>query len=412
MARSWRCSIVGSLLVFLLTGSSPVAAQDSGDTDNAIVIGYRHSIYSKVLEEERSIWVHTPEGYVESSIVYPVLYVLDGSSHLHHTSGVVQFLSANNRIPSMIVVAIPNTTDRTRDLTPPMTMPDTADQFPTAGGADNFLRFLREELQPWVEREYRTAPYNILIGHSFGGLFATHTLLNEPETFDAYLAISPSLWWDDETWIEKAEHLFDHHPNLKGSLYMTMANEGGNMLAGAWGLTRILETSAPDSFDWEWKLMEAEDHGSIPHPSTYDGLEWLFRGWQMPDFFQVVMDGGDEGMERVDRHYADLTARFGFTVRAPEGSMNRIGYYLLQQKRTEDAIRVFESNVRRYPESANTYDSLGDAYDAACRLEEARENYTRAYRIAIRDSRPNAETYKEHLDKVTEKIEKGDCTVR
>lgn len=401
MGRIRKLVLGGATACYFTANPGLLLAQTD---DNAIVIGHRHEVHSAVLGEDRPILVHTPEGYDESTTGYPVMYLLDGQGHFHHTSGVVEFLTANNRMPAMIVVAIPNTADRTHDLTPP-TSSDTANAFPTAGGADKFLRFIREELQPWVEREYRTVPYRILVGHSFGGLFVTHTLLTAPETFDAYLSISPSLWWDDENFITQAETLFEDYPDLKGSLYMTMGSEGGAMLAGAWGLTRILETSAPESFRWKWTHMPAEDHGSVPHRSTYDGLEWTFDGWRLPNFFQVVMDGGDEGLEEVDKHYAELSKRFGFEVRAPRGSMNQIGQYLLTQERVDDAIRVLESNARRYPESPIVYASLGDAYDAGCRWEEARENYARAHRMASETSIDDADGYKEKLAEIRRKME-------
>ena len=90
--------------------------------------------------------------------------------------------------------------------------------------------------------------------------------------------------------------------------------------------------------------------------------------------------------------------------------MNQVGQFLLRQKRVDDAIRVLESNARRYPESPSVYASLGDAYDAGCRWEEARENYARAYRMAIEGSIDDADGFKEKLDGIAAKIvEGGDC---
>ncbi len=397
-------AVLGVVVSWLIVSASGAAAQDNGG--EPVVIGTRLSIHSTILGEDRPIMVHTPSGYDGSSTNYPVLYVLDGAAHFHHTSGTVQFLAANNRMPGMIVVAIPNTTDRTHDLTPPA-VSDTANQFPTAGGADNFLRFLREELQPWVEQRYRTAPYSVLIGHSFGGLFATHTLITQPTAFDAYISISPSLWWDGEGWVAAAESMFANQADLEGSLYMTMGSEGGAMLAGAWSLTRILESQAPESFAWEWKLMEAEDHGSVPHRSTYDGLEWLFRDWQMPDFVQTVMDGGDSGIAKVDAHYAKLSESFGFAVRAPQGRINQIGRFLLREKRTDDALRVLQANVRWHPESARAYVSVANAYEAVCRWESAREGYARAYHMTSDNGGAGDAGLQEDLDRVAEKIRDG-----
>ncbi len=405
MRRCPTRALVITLVAWLVATPAPLFAQNGGNGGEPIVIGYRVTLHSQILNEDRPLWVYTPPGYDQSTDAYPVLYLLDGRGHFHHTTGAMQFLAANNRMPEMIVVAIPNT-DRTRDLTPPASVAD-ASQFPAAGGADNFLRFIREELQPWVEREFRTQPYRVLVGHSFGGLFAMHTLITHPETFNAYISISPSLWWNAEATVRNGESLFTDHPDLKGSLYMTMGNEGGRMLAGAWGFARILETSAPESFDWEWTPMEAEDHGSVPHRSTYDGLEWLFRAWNAPGLMPRAVAAGADGLTIIEAHYAGLSERVGYSVPVPEGIINQMGYALLGQQKVDDAIMIFRANVDRHPGSANVYDSLGDALAAACRRDEARDSYGRAYEMAAANSHPNTAVYKANFDRVSEEIVGG-----
>ena len=405
MPCSRRRALVITVVAWLVAAPAPLLAQNGANGAQPIVIGQRLSLHSRILNEDRPLWVYTPAGYQQGTDTYPVLYLLDGGGHFHHTTGAMQFLAANNRMPQMIVVAIPNT-DRTRDLTPP-THAANADRWPTAGGADNFLRFIRQELQPWVEGEYRTQPYRVLIGHSLGGLFAAHTLITQPETFNAYIAISPSLWWDDEGTARDGQSLFTDHPNLKGALYMTMGNEGGIMLAGAWGFARILETSAPDSFDWKWTPMEAEDHGSVPHRSTYDGLEWLFRGWNSPGLMQRAVAAGADGLAVLEDHYAGLSERMGYAVPVPGSTINRMGYSLLGQEKVDDAIRIFRMNAERHPSSANVYDSLGDALAAACRRDEARDSYGRAYELAAGISHPNTAAYKGNFDRISEEIERG-----
>ena len=383
------------------------------DDREPIVIGERVSIRSGVLNEDRPLWIYTPPGYEQSSDRFPVLYLLDAGDHFHHTTGVTQFLSANNRMPAMIVVGIPNVAgSRTRDLTPPLSVPDTAGPMADAGGASAFLDFLTEEVQPWVENHYRTQPFGILIGHSFGGLFITQVLIEEPDAFDAYVSISPSLWWDEMKYVDTAGAIFENRPDLTGALYMTMASEGGEMLAGGWILAGILETSAPESFRWNWTHMPEEDHGSIPHRSTYDALEWTFDGWNVPDSILVALGEGEEGWSGIEAHYSMLSERFGFDVKVPEGFVNGVGYGLLNMARVDDAIQAFELNVELYPGSANVYDSLGDGLDAACRWEEARESYARASRMAAEGSLPNEATYTANLERMTARIEAGDeCTV-
>ncbi len=390
-----------ALAIALPLAPVPLSAQGDGEL---ISIGSRHSVHSRVLGEERPFWVYTPAGYEASDDVYPVVYLLDGNAHFHHTTGVAQFLAAQGRMPGVIVVAVPNT-DRTRDLTPRM-WTDTTTAFPTAGGADDFLRFFREELIPHIDGAYRTAPYRILIGHSFGGLFATYALLTQPDLFHAHIAISPSLWWDDEALISSAEEFFgdpadDGPPVQSGFLYMTMGNEGGPMLAGVWGMARVLETRAPQTFRWGFDVLDREDHGSVPLRSTYAGLELLYDGWHLADPVQLA---AERGIAAVDEHFAGLSARFGYEIHTPESLVNTIGYGLLAQDRIDEAIAVFERNVERYPRSANVHDSLGDAYDAAGKWELARDSYARAVERGREVGDPNLAVYQANLERLKEKV--------
>lgn len=364
-----------------------------------ITLGMQTSLHSEIMGEERPIMIYTPNGYEQSSVDYPVVYLLDGDGHLLHTAGIAQFLSGQGKMPEVIIVALPNT-DRTRDLTPEMSSPN--DNFPTAGGADTFLSFIADELVPYIESNYRTAPYRILIGHSFGGIFSVNALLKKPELFNAHISISPSLWWDNKGLLPKAEAFLKENRSLRGFYYMTMGNEGGSMLAGAWGLAGIFEEHAPLFLRWHFELMEEETHGSIPHRSTYDGFEMLFDGWSIQNFSGTVKR---EGLAGVDKHYASLSRRFGYTIPTPESVVNRVGYTLLGDEKVEDAIAAFERNVQDFPGSVNVYDSVGDAYKANNEMKKAAESYQKACSMAREVNHPNlgvycanAEALKDELD--------------
>jgi predicted alpha/beta superfamily hydrolase len=169
--------------------------------DNRLVIGRTDSLYSDILKEERKLLVSLPgdnnnDDPRDTSKRYPVLYLLDGDSHFHSVTGILDQLTRNGLCPPMIVVAIPNT-DRSRDLTPThsLKLPDGTEQdfLKTTGGAENFTTFIEKELIPYVDSHYGTRPYRVLTGHSFGGLFAINTLINHPDIFNAYVAIDPSM---------------------------------------------------------------------------------------------------------------------------------------------------------------------------------------------------------------------------
>ncbi|MGI9069302.1 MAG: alpha/beta hydrolase [Pyrinomonadaceae bacterium] len=169
-------SLLGALVLLVLSSSVAFAQYGKQDGGGSAKL----TIKSSVLGEDRTILVRTPAGYETNKIAYPVLYMTDGNAHIAHTASTIEFLARNGRMSEMIVVGITNT-DRTRDLTPTKGTGPNATQSPTAGGADNFLKFIETEVIPQIEKNYRVQPYRVLAGHSFGGLFAVHALITRPE---------------------------------------------------------------------------------------------------------------------------------------------------------------------------------------------------------------------------------------
>ena len=362
----------------------------------------RISMRSEVLGEERVILVRTPPGYQRNAARYPVLYMTDGDAHIAHTSSTVEFLARNGRMSELIVVGITNT-DRTRDLTPTVAALDGA-QFPNSGGADKFLKFIETEVIPQVESRYRTQPYRIFAGHSFGGLFAIHAMLSRPDLFDAFISVSPSLQWDKEVELKRAEEFFKGRKEWNKTLFVTLGNEPGGIGEGFVKFKELLSKNAPKGLAWEAQHMEDEDHGSVVLRSHYHGLRKVFEGWQ------IARDPGTGavlgGLQEVEDHYRKLSGKFKYAIPVPENLVNLLGYQLLNNGKIEEAIAAFKSNVERYPASANVYDSLAEAYERSGRLDLAKPNYEKAYTIGKQNNDPNTGLFKTNFDRVAEQTMK------
>ena len=366
------------LLPCLIAFAPRVALAQDGDP--FLSLGETRELQSNVLGERREIIVGLPAGYEGGDETYPVVYLLDGPSHFHHTTGTARFLARNGRMPDVIVVAIPNT-DRTRDLSPPIHS-DSVPARSNAGGADNFLEFISGELMPFIDEHYRTRPYTILIGHSLGGLFANHALVHRPDVFDAYISISPSLWWDEQRLVAQADSAFDDLGDVVGDFYMTMGNEGGAMLGGALKFAGVLEAKAPEDFRWEFKLMEEESHGSVPHRSTYYGFEKIFDGWNLHDPVGLYVAGG---LEAVDRHFARASARFGYERTPSTGVLGRIGGRALEDGDAADAEAIFSRVVEMDPNLAPAHNGLAEAHALMGHRDLAIEHYRHALRVDPRN---------------------------
>ena len=355
------------------------------------------SVKSDVLGEERRILVRTPQGYEAGNQRYPVLYLLDGDAHIAHTSATVEFLARNGRMSELIVVAIPNT-DRTRDLSPThitTTGATGAPQFPTSGGGDKFLKFIETELMPHIEKNYRVHPYRVLAGHSLGGLFVVHAMISRPELFNAFIAVSPALGWDNQVVVKRAEDFFKTRKEGTKTLYLSLGNEPG--LEDAYHqFKQVLTRQQSKGFDWEAQEFNDEDHGSVVLRSHYAALR------KDPDSGQVAVD-----LKGADEHYKKLSDKFGFTLPVPELLINQIGYQLLFADKPDDAIAAFKANVERYPDSANVYDSLAEAYERGGRADLAAPLYEKAYQNGQKIKDPNTQLYKTNFDRAAAKVKQA-----
>ena len=398
---------LGAVLLLVLVSVTGLAQSKYGEAGPDGV--YRSTLKSSVMGEDRLVLVRLPRGYEVNNRSYPVLYLLDGDAHLAHTSSTVEFLARNNRMAEMIVVAIPNT-DRTRDLSPtkPSTIGATgAPQFPTAGGADKFLKFIEMELIPDVEKRFRVLPYRILAGHSLGGLFAIHAMIARPEVFNSYVAVSPALQWDNQVTIKRAEDCFKTRKELNATLFVSLGAEPGPIEDGFHQFKQILAKNQTKGFVWDAQQWTDEDHGSIVLRSHYVGLRKIYDGWQIPrDPEMGTVIGGLEG---VEAHYAKLSKKFHYEVPVPEPLMNQIGYQLLGQNKFDEAVVAFKKNIERYPESANVYDSLAEAYELNGKIDLATPLYEKASQLGQKNNDPNAALFTTNFNRANEKLKQANA---
>lgn len=240
-------------------------------------IGERHTIESKNLAEKRILNIHLPLNFSKDSI-YPVMYVLDGSAHedFLHIVGLVQFFQLQFGAPEMILVGIENV-DRKRDFTYPPNDKSYIDDVPTAGHSDKFISFMKEELQPFIESNFKTTGQKFIVGQSLGGLMASEFLLKTPDLFTHYLIVSPSLWWDGQSMLKNAEDMLKKQSAKPKFIYLAVgADEHIIMRRDAKALNKVLKKSKAPNQKLYFNKMKGENHATILHNALYQGLEQIY----------------------------------------------------------------------------------------------------------------------------------------
>jgi hypothetical protein len=244
---------------------------------NKFSIGETVEIRSEILNESRIINIYLPSSYSPDSIKeYPVIYLLDGSKDedFIHIAGLVQFCSFSwiNIVPESIVVGIGNV-DRKRDFTYPSSIEIDQKEYPTSGKSAKFIEFISYELQPLINKTYKTTDQRTIIGQSLGGLLVTQILFEKPELFDNYIIVSPSLWWDNEKLLK-----FELTKSMKNkSIYVGVGKEGLIMERVAHSLFFKLSLEKKNEAKLFFNYFEQQNHGDALHLAVYDAFEKMFK---------------------------------------------------------------------------------------------------------------------------------------
>jgi uncharacterized protein len=363
--------------------SLPALATAQGRFARATAIGRVDSLESATLKERRHYLVYTPPSYDDTTTApqrYPVLYLLDGDAHFHSVSGLIQILgtgvNGTYAIPEMIVVAIPNT-NRTRDMTPTqVTRGFDGRPVPglsVSGGMANFLTFIRSELIPQIERQYRTMPYRVFVGHSLGGITAINALYTVPETFNAYVAIDPSLWWDDSLLLRQAKAWITQAKLDNRVLYVAQANTlnaddstSNPHFNAIMRFNAVMQTYNASGLRYAFRYYDGDDHGSVPLIAEYDALRFIFQGYK-PDLARMLA-----APRMLSEHFRLVSARLGATFSPSERIIQTFAQIALGQDTTK-ALEFLQLATELYPESYRTYDRLAALWLAKGDTTRARQ---------------------------------------
>jgi len=357
-------TIVMPILGCLLSIHTNAQASDSTKITIANIV----TIHSKILNQDRKLYIYTPalstmEKFAGKTL--PVLYLMDGDVLTSLVAPQVNYLSTGySQLPPMIIVGMNNYSyDRMADLTPSHATtrfdgkPDTAKNSPlkTTGGGTKFLQFVKEEVIPYVEGHYKTEPFRIFAGHSLGGLMSYYCLANDPNLFNAYIAVSPSLWWDKEFELKQADKKLSAITFKNKFFFFSDGNEGGNFHKDVVALDSILKRKNIAGLKYKYIYYPDETHGSEPIKALYDGLRFIYPQWYHTP--------KDTTATLVKKHYDQLSADYGYSIVPWEDAINRLGKRMMANpKKIEAAIDIYRLNTVYYPSSYKAYDFIGDAY--------------------------------------------------
>lgn len=337
-------------LAFFLFAMSSTQAQED------IVIGQKLMIESNLLNDQREIWISLPESYndtIYSPKTYPVCYFFDGDSHFLNLVAQSRKLSKGlyAATPEMIMVGILQK-DRPHELTPTnMKTPEEWKKvdFSTSGGNNEFLGFIQNELKPYINTNFRTNTYEILIGHSFGGLAVMNSFIQFPAYYDAYVSLDASMWWDDEILLKKIQQNWNPVQYSRKTLYFAKANDDGSGASHHDANLKFNELfkklNATKTVRYHYQFYENEDHGTIVIPGEFDALQYIFQGYELP-VKQII-----KKPKLLINHYREVSKNLGYEILPDEKLIDDLARVCERQELFDQALEMLRINYQFYPDS-------------------------------------------------------------
>ncbi|NQZ80130.1 MAG: hypothetical protein HRT52_03845 [Colwellia sp.] len=331
-----------------------------------LVIAEKYTFQSTVLGEERTFYVHLPTGYSNNNSKYPVLYIPDGKRKMQKAVAITDDLADfSQRIPKMIVVGIETNKNRTADLS-------------TLTSSKVFLNFITTELKPYIESKYATSGENLLMGSSMGGEFVVRALLEQPEQFDAYFAISPSIYYSNFLLVNNANKISKNGQEIKKKLYLSLANEGWNQ--GVEEFVYQLRKKPIQGLQWQFAKHEEESHGSLSMGQAARDLQNYYALWAKPHFKNTDDFENKGGITELKNKYKSRAPAI-----IPISILDHMALLYVDEQRSNQAIELSLLSVELHPTSGRALRNLAHVYEKLNEPKKALLAYEQALATAIKN---------------------------
>ncbi|NVK53431.1 MAG: esterase [Flavobacteriaceae bacterium] len=348
-------------LLLILT----VAFVSAQKNTSLIVLGTNYVIDSKVLNQEREIQIYLPDSYHTSKEKYPVLYVLDGQWFFTNGVAIQKSLRTPGAIPEMIVVGIKNSNPLRRTL--------------FNRERSKFTSFLKEEVIGFVDSSFRTTKERIIYGWEAAAYYVSKLILEEKELFTG--AIVSDGGWAPENAVENFKsnkEVYFYMANSKKDIYYVGSSDAFN---------ETLMKYNPKNLRWKYELFNDEVHETLPHLALYKGIKYYYHNYDALVFSSIQQFNDLGGLKYVNNYFKERTKRFGADIKSEQSTQNsliwlawkrdnfkyfsffmeefkdvlktrryasaywqnRLGQFYLKHKDYKNAIKFFETGIKKYP---------------------------------------------------------------
>jgi len=316
---------------------------------------------------------------------------LEGNIHYKHAVISIEKIQKSGWMPASIIVAITdNEGTNTRDY---------------RQESDNFLRFINQEMQPFVAKNFRINGFKTLFGHRDSGKFVLETFIKDPDEFDNYIAANP---YFRKGLITKFEDLLDKNKTLNQSLYFSMGtvlDNGSYNVKPTEELAELLKKKAPKSLQWKYQYLPLHGAHSSANVTLYDGLSVTFADYLgLPIYnYQDFVDVNR--MEGVKTFFLERAKKYHISDEVDEGTFMGLGFMFMDGCNPIEAVELIVDAIKNnFPESVQLYRVLGRAYLKMEDNEQAFKAYEKMVLKAKQQNHPRLDGFENLLEQVKKKM--------
>ena len=355
---------------------------------------------SEELQDIRTIQIHLPTGYHKDTLTnYPLAIVLDGDYLFDLYVGNSKLFAHTDRAPKQIVVGIEMEASRVLDAsTDPANGSLTAD-------SNNFIAFIKEELLPYIEGNYKTSPFITIVGNGITANLITHFLKDVQPIFNAYLCLNPTFTKNINAQMQSYE--LDRLKEIDNTyyFYMTKNNHIDKEKYGSTDdLNTFLTSISADNFNIKYDLSEGSP-GNVSAigesvPRAFNKIFEIYSRISKEEYDSKIKDlSPADATAYLENKYIEIDYLFGANLGIREIDIIAIESLIIE-KENGDYLNTFGRMIRNlYPLSPLGHYYLGLYYEKGKDYRNALEQYRLGYG-KMDPSDPNADRFYQNVQRM------------
>ncbi len=258
------------------------------------------------LQERRDVRYYIPEEYDEEK-KYPLVLVLDGEYLFEQVVANAKFYSKFHGMPEMIVVGVNQSENSIRlddcAWKEESGLPDEK--------AKKFFEFLGMELIPYLDLNYSTAPFKMIVGYDITANFQNYWLFKEHSLFNAYINISPTLAPEMETRVPARLAAFDKQ------IFYTLILEGekNKDTPRIKAMDKAIKAIDKESLHYYFDEYPSADHISIATyglGKAFDNIFGMFKPISPKEYKTKLLTSDEPVFQYLLNKYKSIEDLFGF----------------------------------------------------------------------------------------------------